>query len=100
MTEAEERLWYFIRNRRLRNYKWVREQVIGNFIADFVCRSKKLIVELDGGQHTANVEYDTRRTEFLYRRGYRVLRIWNNDVFTDIDGVLQMILDTLEEVTN
>lgn len=99
MTEAENRMWYFLRNRRLNGYKFVREYVIGNYIADFVCRDKKLIIEIDGGQHMDAVEYDQQRTEYLMANGYRVLRFWNNEVFHNVHVVLETILGSLEEST-
>lgn len=69
-----------------------RRQVrIGPYIADFVSHSLKLIIEVDGGQHAANVETDRRRTQRLEADGYRVLRYWNNDVMQNIDGVLDDI---------
>lgn len=97
MTDAEQRIWYFLRDRRLNGYKFVREQVIGSFIVDFVCRSKKLIIELDGGQHIENADYDKKRSEFLQKKGYKILRIWNDEVFVNIDGILEAILNLLEE---
>ena len=72
--------------------------MIGCYIADFVCRAKKLIVELDGSQHAEKVEYDKKRTHFLEQEGYRVLRVWNNEVFENIEGVLECILEKLESV--
>ena len=74
MTDAENRIWYFLRNKRLNGYKFVREYVIGHYIADFVCRDQKLIVEIDGGQHMEAVEYDQKRTDYLAANGYRVIR--------------------------
>jgi len=96
MTEAENRMWYFLRNRRLGGHKFVRELVIGNYIADFVCREKKLIIEIDGSQHMEAIEYDNRRTYYLESKGYKVLRFWNNEVFNNIYGVLDSILNALE----
>ena len=98
MTDAESRMWYFLRNRRLSGYKFVRECLIGNYIADFVCRDKKLIVEIDGGQHMEAAEYDQRRTDYLTANGYRVMRFWNNEVFNNVPGVLETILRSLENV--
>ena len=98
MTNAENRMWYYLRNRRLGGYKFVREHVIGNYIADFVCREKKLVIEIDGGQHMDAVEYDTVRTKDLEDRGYRVLRIWNHEVFKNIQGVMDNILYLLDTV--
>jgi very-short-patch-repair endonuclease len=98
MTNAENRMWYYLRNRRLGGYKFVREHVIGQYIADFVCREKKLVIEIDGGQHMDAVEYDAVRTKDLEARGYRVLRIWNHEVFKNIQGVMDSILNLLETV--
>jgi very-short-patch-repair endonuclease len=98
MTNAENRMWYYLRNRRLGGYKFVREHVIGQYIADFVCREKKLVIEIDGGQHMDAVEYDAVRTKDLETRGYRVLRIWNHEVFKNIQGVMDSILNLLETV--
>ena len=97
MSDAEARMWYFLRDRRLNGYKFIREQAIGIYIADFVCRQKKLIVEIDGGQHADQIEYDKQRTKFLQLQGYRVLRFWNNDVFSNIDRVLERILMALKK---
>jgi very-short-patch-repair endonuclease len=96
MTDAEKRMWYFLRNRRLNGYKFVREYGIGTYIADFVCREKKLIIEIDGGQHMEAAEYDKQRTEFMEKQGYKVLRVWNNEVFQNTKGVLETILNLLE----
>ncbi len=96
MSSAENRIWYFLRNRRLNGYRFVREFAIGPYIADFVCREKKLIIEVDGGQHMGAVEYDNRRTKFLEKEGYSVIRVWNNEVFKNTRGVLESILNLLE----
>ena len=98
MTIAENRMWYFLRNRRLNGYKFVREYIIGNYIADFVCREKKLIIEVDGGQHAEAMEYDNKRTQFLEKEGYKVYRVWNNDVFKNTREVLEEILVLLERI--
>ena len=95
-TEAENRMWYYLRNRRLGGYKFVREQVIDKYIADFVCREKKLIVEVDGGQHMLAAAYDQERTRNLEAFGYQVLRVWNNEVNLNIQGVMEKILNLLE----
>jgi very-short-patch-repair endonuclease len=98
MTESENRLWYYLRDRRLSGYKFVRELVIGVYIADFVCRRKKLIIEVVGGQHVDAAEYDRIRTKFFEGEGYRVLRFWSSDVMGNIEGVLEEILAWLENV--
>jgi len=93
-TDAEMKIWFAVRDRRLAGFKFVRQEPIGPYIADFVCRDAKLIVEVDGGQHNES-ERDQRRDAFLATKGYRVLRFWNSDVLTNIDGVLQTILASL-----
>jgi very-short-patch-repair endonuclease len=98
MTDAENRMWYYLRNRRLGGYKFVREHVIGHYIADFVCREKKLVIEIDGGQHMDAVEYDRLRTKDLESRGYRVLRLWNHEVFKKIQGVMDGVLNILNSL--
>jgi very-short-patch-repair endonuclease len=95
-TDAERKLWYELRDRRLSGFKFVRQEGIGPFIVDFVCRDKKLIVEVDGGQHAESAA-DVQRDTYLSSEGYRVLRFWNNDVLTNREGVLQTILDALEQ---
>ena len=74
----------------------MRQEAIGPFIVDFVCREKNLIVEVDGGQHSENAR-DVRRDAHLAREGYRVLRFWNNDVLTNREGVLLTVLDALQQ---
>ena len=71
---------------------------IGPFICDFVARTPKLIIELDGGQHALRTGEDERRTKCLESRGYRVLRFWNNDVLQNTDGVLRVISATLKDI--
>jgi very-short-patch-repair endonuclease len=93
-TDAEMKLWLALRDRRLGGYKFVRQKPIKPFIADFVCREANLIVEVDGGQHNESL-YDHRRGTFLNSEGYRVLRFWNNEVLTNLDGVLQTMLAAL-----
>ncbi len=77
--------------------KFRRQQPIGEYIVDFVCLEKKLIVELDGGQHTTTKEYDDARTSWLQGRGYRVLRYWNHDVLKAPEIVLQNIMTEAEK---
>ena len=87
MTQLERELWIALRGKRFEGIKFARQVVIGPFIADFVCRSRKLIIEVDGDSH-ADAARDTRRTAYLESQGYRVLRFANHDVMTNIDGVL------------
>ena len=90
-TDAEAELWRFLRTF---SAKFRRQQPIGPYIVDFVCFSHKLIVECDGGQHAESAE-DVARDQWLTKRGYRVLRFWNNEVLGNTDGVAQAIADGL-----
>jgi very-short-patch-repair endonuclease len=90
-TEAEARLWYHLRAHRFMGLKFKRQKPVGRYIADFVCCERRLIIELDGGQHSEQVTYDQRRDAWLRSRGYTVLRFWNNDVMQQLEGVLEQI---------
>jgi very-short-patch-repair endonuclease len=98
-TDAEERLWNRLRGRRLAEARFVRQYQIGNFIADFACRSLRLAIELDGGQHSES-ERDAARTRIIEAHGYRVIRFWNNEVMENIEGVLQLIARELAIARN
>jgi len=89
-TDVEDLLWRNLRNRQLGGLKFRRQATLGNAIADFFCAEKRLIVELDGGQHSA--EADAERTAKLAALGCRVIRFWNNEVIENLDGVLERIL--------
>ena len=99
-TEAERRLWEELRSRRLDGFKFVRQLPIGPYFADFACRERKLVVEVDGATHgTENeVHYDERRTRFLEEQGWTVLRVQNMDVFTARTAVCDTILLSLEKL--
>ena len=97
-TEAECKLWQQISARKLQGVRFNRQFPVGQYICDFVSRERKLIIELDGGQHAIAVEYDAKRTRFLETQGYRVIRFWNNEVMENIDGVLQVIGQTLDNM--
>jgi very-short-patch-repair endonuclease len=90
-TAAERRLWSRLRNRQLDGHKFRRQVPLGLYIADFACLSERLVVEVDGGQHAWRATTDAARTAALEARGYRVLRVWNNDVLGNLEGVLQTI---------
>jgi very-short-patch-repair endonuclease len=95
-TEAEAKLWARLRGRWLEGWKFRRQVAFSaDYIADFVCAEAKLVVELDGSQHTEQVAYDERRTRFFEGQGYRVLPFWNNDAITSTDHVLEAILAIL-----
>ncbi len=87
-TDAERRLWQALSARKVAGVRFNRQFPIGPFICDFVSRSAKLIVEVDGGQHVATSAEDARRTRYLEAQGYRVIRFWNNDVFERLEGVV------------
>jgi very-short-patch-repair endonuclease len=90
-TDAEKVLWQQLRAKQL-GVKFRRQQSIPPYIVDFMCFEHKLVIELDGGQHATQQQYDAQRTRFLEQQGYRVVRFWNNDVFENKEGVLQHIL--------
>jgi very-short-patch-repair endonuclease len=94
LTPAELALWTRIRDRQLGGFKFVRQEPIGRYCVDFVCRERRLIVELDGGQHAESPE-DRRRDSELHALGYRVMRVWNNDILNYLDGVLETLLSEL-----
>lgn len=94
MTDAERRFWNLVRNRSLQGLKFVRQYPVGPFITDFACRERMLIVELDGSQHAESID-DDKRTAFLNKEGYSVLRIWNNEVLTELAAVTDLMLATL-----
>ena len=92
-TEAEKYLWQALRSDG-RGVKFRRQAVIGPYIVDFVCFEKKLVVEVDGGQHFQN-QNDSIRDKWLSSQGFGILRLWNNDVLENLDGVLQKIKEYL-----
>ncbi len=95
-TPAEFVLWTPIRRRQLGGFKFVRQAPVGRYYANFVCRDRPLMVELDGGQHAERPK-DRQRDSEPCALGYRVIRIWNNDVIDNLDGVLQMLQSELEK---
>jgi very-short-patch-repair endonuclease len=98
-NEAEKRLWGSLRDRRLNDFKFVRQAPLGPYFADFLCRERRLVVEVDGVTHGEDhqVTYDARRTRYLEGQGYRVRRVWAIEVFTNLDGVLTTILLALDD---
>jgi very-short-patch-repair endonuclease len=97
-TPAEAKLWAHLRKNQLNTVSFRRQHAIGSYITDFCSPRWKLIIELDGSQHLELQEYDNDRTVYLNERGYHVLRFWNNDVINDINGVLQAIINELENM--
>jgi len=96
-TDAEQRLWYRLRSRQIAAVKFIRQERIGPYIVDFVCREQRLIIEVDGGQHATD-ERDAVRENWLRDRGFSVLRFWNNDVLANTEGVLESIAAALTEI--
>ncbi len=97
-TDAEAKLWHRLRNRQIDGWKFRRQVPFGGYVLDFYCAKAKLVVEVDGGQHAEERrEHDTIRTQFLDADGVRVLRFWNGDVLTNIDGVLELIYLALSQ---
>lgn len=92
-TNAEQHLWYYLRAHRLQGLKFKRQVPIGLYIVDFVCTHAGIIVEVDGGQHADDATYDGKRDDFLTRRGFTVLRFWNDEVLTQTEAVLARIAD-------
>jgi len=95
MTDAERRLWYRLRAHRFGGHKFKRQVPVGPYVVDFACLSRGIVIEVDGGQH-ANSLTDPVRDAYLRGKGFQVLRFWNNDVLGNTQGVLEMILSTLD----
>jgi very-short-patch-repair endonuclease len=89
-------LWRHLRDRQVAGCKFARQEPVGPYFADFVCRERRLVVEVDGGQHAGSAA-DAKRDAAMRDLGYRTIRVWNNDVFGNIEGVLQMLKCELEE---
>jgi very-short-patch-repair endonuclease len=91
MTDAEKKLWFYLRADRFEGMKFVRQKTIGPYVVDFCCYNGKLVVELDGGQHCQQIEQDAQRTDFLKRAGYRVIRFSDTDALKNTVAVLEQI---------
>ncbi|NEV94614.1 leucine--tRNA ligase [Psychroflexus sp. YR1-1] len=97
-TEAEKALWTQLRGKKLSGYKFKQQHLIGDYIADFVCLSKSLVIEVDGGYHNETKEYDEESTEFLNSKGFEVIRFKNEEVIGNIDEVLEQIQNKLDSL--
>jgi len=93
-TDTESYLWRYLRDRQIEGFKFRRQQPVGSHIVDFVNFEKKVVIELDGGQHTLHPG-DKIRDEWFLAEGYKVLRFWDNEVFSNLEGVLETIRDAL-----
>jgi len=96
-TAPEHALWQQLRAKRFAGYKFRRQQPLGRFVVDFVCFSRRLIVELDGGQHADAAQYDARRDAWLKQAGFSILRFWNNEWAARQEAVLETIWRALQE---
>jgi very-short-patch-repair endonuclease len=94
-TEAERKLWLHLRLRQLGGHKFRRQQPLGSYIVDFVCLEKRIVIEIDGGQHQAQAIYDQQRTAWIEQQGFRVLRFWDNEVMQNIEAVKEAIWQAL-----
>src|SRR5438874_597746 len=92
-TDAERKLWSVLRRRQLNGFKFRQQVEIDGYVVDFLCAERRLIVEVDGGQHSP--ERDARRTAYLEGQGFLLIRFWNNDVLQNLDGVWTMIEEAL-----
>ncbi len=99
MTDAERKLWFYLSRKQLDGYRFRRQSPIGRYIVDFVCYERKLVVELDGGQHNTEhrLRKDEQRTLWLHSQGFTVVRFWNNEVFENLEGVMEVIHKHLKD---
>jgi very-short-patch-repair endonuclease len=95
MTDAERRLWYRLRGHRFGGYKFKRQVPIDRYVVDFACLGRRLVIEVDGGQHNES-SADEVRDNYLKGKGFRILRFWNDDVLRNTQGVLEVIVSALE----
>ena len=90
-TDAERALWSILRQRQVPGHRFRRQAPVGPYIVDFVCFENKLVIEVDGGQHAEQADYDDARTAWLESQGLRVLRFWNNQVLQEMDAVREAV---------
>jgi len=101
-TSAEDKLWQELRSRKLDGLKFVRQSPVGPYFADFVCREKKIVMEIDGGTHATDAEIasDEARSKALEVLGYRIFRAHNVDIYENLDGVLDTLLEFIHDKTD
>ena len=97
MTDVERHLWHRLRERQIKGFKFRRQHPFREYVLDFVCLEAKVVIELDGSQHFAAQSSDAARTSKLEAAGFQVLRFWNNEVLSNIEGVLEVIWRALPE---
>ncbi|WP_201451514.1 endonuclease domain-containing protein [Hydrogenophaga sp. BPS33] len=98
-TEAEALLWQHIRGRRFQGFKFRRQRPLSPYILDFVCLEAGLVIEIDGGQHSDQLDYDQRRSALITSRGLTVIRFWNHEVMNETTAVLEKSWQTLQTLT-
>jgi len=98
MSDAEQALWHLLRRRQISGLKFRRQHPFDDYILDFVCLEKKLVIEVDGGQHGQQAGYDENRTQKLQAAGFRVLRFWNNEALKEIESVRERIWLAVQEL--
>jgi len=91
LTDAERRLWSKLRRRQVDGFYFRRQAPVGSYVVDFICLEQKLVVEIDSSQHASEQAADAKRTAWLMREGYRVLRFWNNEVLANSEAVIERI---------
>lgn len=94
-TPQERKIWELLRKKNFNGLKFTRQYPIGKYIVDFACRRKRLVIEIDGGQHNEeeNIIHDTERTKYIEAKGYKIIRFWNNEIDENLDGVYQKLLE-------
>jgi very-short-patch-repair endonuclease len=97
MTDAERRLWYYLRAHRFEGLGFRRQVPLGPYVADFLCEQLRIVVEVDGGQHAERKREDEERTRWFNSRGYRVVRFWNSDVMGNMEGVWDALFKEIEK---
>ena len=90
-TDTERLLWKYLRSKQMQGFKFRRQEPIGNYVVDFICQEKQLVIEVDGGQHSTKNIRDNERDKWLKGQGYKLLRFWNNQVLMNTEGVLEVI---------
>ena len=92
LTDAERKLWKYLRRKQIEGHRFRRQVPIGPYYVDFLCLERRLVIEVDGGQHADRQAEDAKRTAWLESQGFRVLRCWNNEVLQNFEGVVEAIL--------
>ena len=98
MTDAERKLWWYLRGLLGRNFHFRRQATIGRYFVDFACHQARLVIEVDGDSHAQHTDYDAERTQWLnQQRGYRVLRFWNDEILQNTAAVVKRIAEGLQD---